>query len=92
MPHRISIVVADITTLALDLGFSSHSHFTTAFKAFARQTPSAFRSTFRSRSYGAIRRFAPPVSDKVCDTAPKPVARDGGRGTGLGDAGMRVPA
>jgi AraC family transcriptional regulator len=48
----------DITALALDLGFSSHSHFTTAFKAFARQTPSAFRSAFRTRCYGTGRRAA----------------------------------
>lgn len=46
----------DITTLALDLGFSSHSHFTTAFKAFASLTPSAFRGAFRSPSHGFSRR------------------------------------
>ena len=34
----------DITTLAMDLGFSSHSHFSTAFKSFCGLTPSAFRA------------------------------------------------
>lgn len=59
--------VEDITALALELGFSSHSHFTTAFKAFARQTPSDFRQAFRPRGVslaGATRRKAatqPPV-------------------------------
>lgn len=48
----------DITALALDLGFSSHSHFTTAFKAFALQTPSAFRTAFRNRSFDLERNGA----------------------------------
>lgn len=34
----------DITTLAMDLGFSSHSHFSTVFKSFCGLTPSAFRA------------------------------------------------
>ncbi len=33
----------DLTTLGLDLGFSSHSHFTTAFRQLYGQSPSAFR-------------------------------------------------
>lgn len=33
----------DLTTLALDLGFSSHSHFTAAFQKLYGQSPSAFR-------------------------------------------------
>lgn len=33
----------DLTTLALDLGFTSHSHFTTAFRQLYGQSPSAFR-------------------------------------------------
>ncbi|MGQ0661886.1 helix-turn-helix transcriptional regulator [Sphingosinicella sp.] len=62
--------VEDITALALDLGFSSHSHFTTAFKAFARQTPSDFRQAFRPRTVslaGAGRRKSaqPPVRHLV---------------------------
>jgi AraC-like DNA-binding protein len=34
----------DITGLALDLGFSSHAHFSTAFKAFFGVSPSTFRA------------------------------------------------
>jgi AraC-like DNA-binding protein len=30
-----------LTDLALDLGFSSHSHFTSAFRAYFGRTPSA---------------------------------------------------
>ena len=33
----------DLTMLALDLGFSSHSHFTAAFRATYGRSPSAFR-------------------------------------------------
>lgn len=36
-----------ITGLALDLGFSSHSHFTTVFGAHFGVTPSAFRAAHR---------------------------------------------
>lgn len=39
LPHADSI-----TDLALDLGFSSHSHFSAAFKAAFGLTPSAYRS------------------------------------------------
>lgn len=44
----------DITGLALDLGFSSHSHFTAAFGSTFGMTPSQFRATVGSR------RFRPP--------------------------------
>lgn len=39
LPHRESI-----TDLALDLGFSSHSHFTAAFRSAFGLTPSEFRA------------------------------------------------
>lgn len=39
----------DLTTLALDLGFSSHSHFTAAFRRAFGSTPSEFRASTRSR-------------------------------------------
>ncbi len=35
---------ADLTKLALDLGFSSHAHFSTAFKSLFGVSPSAFRA------------------------------------------------
>jgi AraC family transcriptional regulator len=41
----------DIGSLAINLGFSSHAHFSTAFKAFAKQTPSAFRDAHRKRAF-----------------------------------------
>jgi len=34
---------ADLTSLSLDLGFYSHSHFTTAFKQAYGRPPAAFR-------------------------------------------------
>ncbi len=37
----------DLTTLALDLGFSSHSHFTAAFSQHFGRSPSAFRVSIR---------------------------------------------
>jgi AraC family transcriptional regulator len=40
----------DITDLALDLGFSSHSHFTAAFRAGVGVTPSHFRRVARRQS------------------------------------------
>jgi AraC family transcriptional regulator len=39
----------DLTTLALDLGFSSHSHFTAAFRRAFGSTPSEFRASTRIR-------------------------------------------
>jgi AraC family transcriptional regulator len=39
----------DLTALALDLGFSSHSHFTAAFRRAFGTTPSEFRASTRSR-------------------------------------------
>jgi len=33
----------DLTSLSLDLGFYSHSHFSTAFKQAYGRSPSAFR-------------------------------------------------
>jgi len=48
----------DITNLALDLGFSSHSHFTSAFREAFGTTPSKYRLTIgalhpRSRAVGS---------------------------------------
>jgi AraC family transcriptional regulator len=38
----------DLTALALDLGFTSHSHFTAAFGKFYGMTPSAFQRSVRA--------------------------------------------
>ena len=40
----------DITDLSLELGFSSHSHFTAAFRAELAMTPSAYRSEIQQGS------------------------------------------
>jgi AraC-like DNA-binding protein len=42
LPHA-----GDLTQLALDLGFSSHSHFTVSFRRAFGYTPSEFRATAR---------------------------------------------
>jgi AraC-like DNA-binding protein len=44
LPHT-----ADIAALALDLGFSSHAHFSTAFRATYGETPSMYRQRLRAR-------------------------------------------
>src|SRR6185437_12153537 len=40
----------DVAALALDLGFSSHSHFTAAFRQAYGRTPTAFRQAALARS------------------------------------------
>lgn len=42
LPHT-----EDLTALALELGFSSHAHFSAAFRATYGETPSAFRARMR---------------------------------------------
>jgi AraC-like DNA-binding protein len=42
LPHA-----SDLTALAFDLGFSSHSHFSAAFRRAFGCTPSAFRESMR---------------------------------------------
>ena len=50
LPHA-----SDLTGLALDLGFSSHSHFTAAFRRAFDCTPSDFRRSTRRRAVTATR-------------------------------------
>lgn len=38
----------DLSALAVDLGFSSHSHFTSAFRQAYGRTPAVFRQSFRA--------------------------------------------
>ena len=40
----------DMSALALDLGFSSHSHFTAAFKQAYGRSPSEFKQSALSKS------------------------------------------
>jgi AraC-like DNA-binding protein len=42
LPHR-----DDLAALAYELGFSSHSHFTTAFRTTLGMTPSQYRRQVR---------------------------------------------
>jgi len=46
----------DITGLALDLGFSSHSHFSSAFRKAFGMTPADYRQGIGSRALNLIRR------------------------------------
>jgi AraC-like DNA-binding protein len=39
----------DIAALALELGFSSHAHFSTAFRATYGMTPSTYRKNLKAR-------------------------------------------
>lgn len=54
----------DLTALALDLGFSSHAHFSTAFKSALGMNPAAFRSMARLErlSLGKNLKAWPPPS------------------------------
>lgn len=61
----------DITTLALDLGFSSHSHFTSAFRKRFGTTPATFRQE------GAVPPSVAHVPAKVLSTQPLCPARGG---------------
>jgi AraC family transcriptional regulator len=40
----------DLASLALELGFVSHSHFSTAFLRWAGCTPSAYRTKIRAQA------------------------------------------
>ena len=42
----------DLSRLATDLGFASHSHFSTAFHRWAGLTPSAYRDGFNQKRPG----------------------------------------
>ena len=47
----------DLTSLALDLGFSSHSHFSTAFRRQFGRPPSAMRRALRTRDLDEMSRM-----------------------------------
>lgn len=61
---------ADLTNLALDLGYCSHSHFTAAFRRLYGITPSAVREIRRDVSAAAVthrpRRSATTVQSRRC--------------------------
>ena len=47
----------DLTSIALDSGFASHSHFTARFRAFFGLTPDALRRSARSGQAAELRRI-----------------------------------
>jgi AraC-like DNA-binding protein len=49
----------DLTALAFDLGFSSHSHFTVSFRRAFGCTPSQFREKYHSRVHARPARQSP---------------------------------
>ncbi len=51
LAHALDLVARydDLTTLALDLGFSSHSHFSAAFRQLYGYSPSRFKHSVLSR-------------------------------------------
>jgi AraC-like DNA-binding protein len=53
---RIADGCTDLTGLALDLGFSSHSHFTATFRKHLGITPEAVRSVTRAGDFASLRR------------------------------------
>jgi transcriptional regulator GlxA family with amidase domain len=47
----------DLTSIALDAGFSSHSHFTARFRAFFGLTPLALRRSASPGKAAELRKF-----------------------------------
>jgi AraC-like DNA-binding protein len=68
----------DLTTLAIELGFHSHSHFSASFKKVYGQTPSEFKRSVTDRS---VRPFGhPDLTAKDLDSAGLYVSRTVSRG------------
>jgi AraC-like DNA-binding protein len=61
----------DLTTLALDLGFSSHSHFTAAFRRAFGSTPSDFRRSTRRPAAAAPPRGRRAAATPASASAPR---------------------
>ena len=53
--ERLEDPRADLSRIAFELGFSSHSHFTSAMRSRLGRTPSAFRQTLASRRHPPVR-------------------------------------
>lgn len=52
----------DMTGLALDLGFASQSHFSTAFRRWAGCTPRLYRARLRAAATSALLVFDQPMT------------------------------
>jgi AraC-like DNA-binding protein len=60
LAHALDAVLergADLTTIALDAGFASHSHFTARFRSFFGCTPAALRRVATSARIAEIRKI-----------------------------------
>jgi AraC family transcriptional regulator len=55
----------DITAIALDAGFSSHSHFTARFKSFFNCTPMAFRHLATAKRAAELRKIMTAPRNRV---------------------------
>jgi AraC family transcriptional regulator len=53
--ERVAESDRDLTTVALDFGFASHSHFTAAFRRTFGLTPSGLRRRARARALASLR-------------------------------------
>jgi AraC family transcriptional regulator len=53
--EQVAAPASDLTDLALDLGYSSHSHFTSAFRKAFGMAPSTFR---RKATVQAVRELS----------------------------------
>jgi AraC-like DNA-binding protein len=60
LPHA-----ADLTALALNLGFSSHSHFSSVFRRAFGSTPSQFRESTRRDWFAALKDVPPTASART---------------------------
>lgn len=55
----------DLTALALEVGFSSHSHFSAAFRRVFGCTPSQFRQSAREDAAAAVASDAVDLGDRI---------------------------
>jgi AraC-like DNA-binding protein len=53
--ERVAEPRSDLTVIALDFGFASHSHFTAAFRRTFGLTPSALRRRARALTLARLR-------------------------------------
>lgn len=56
---------SDLTMIALDAGFTSHSHFTERFRRFFGCTPMVLRRAATSRNIGELRRIMTARQDRL---------------------------
>jgi AraC family transcriptional regulator len=59
--HRLATTAEDLTNLALDLGFSSHSHFSAVFRSRYGMSPSEARTRLSQRKPDRLGRESPAL-------------------------------